>query len=85
MCRSIYKTNSFNLQKPLPKWYSNFPPINSQGVLKINKTSPIFDHDNFRKCVYVSGMMLGQGLKFKGENLKLPIFIGYSAVPKKNF
>lgn len=35
-------------------------------------------------CVYVSGM-LGQGLKYKGGNLKLPIFIGYSAVPNMNF
>ena len=37
------------------------------------------------ESVCVSGMIIGQGLEFRGENLKLPIFIGYSAVPKMNF
>lgn len=30
-------------------------------------------------------MLMRQDLKFQEENLKLPIFIGYSAVPKLSF
>ena len=57
-------------------------PVRENFLEKINIT--VFHHDNFRECVCLWDDV-GQGLKFKGGNLKLPIFIGYSAVPKMNF
>lgn len=79
MCRSIYRTNSFNFLKPLPNGILIFPPIASQGEF-FKKNKHQLHQDNFRGsmclCLWDAGA---------GENLKLPIFIGYSAVPNMNF
>lgn len=61
------------------------PLLVRENFFKKNKHHLYYYQDNFKESVCVCLWDTGAGLKFKGENLKLPIFIGYSAVPNTNF